>query len=205
MLITQAEFARLAGVSRSAVKQAIDNALILSVTEKNGKKYILKEEGLKEYKENSRRQSAKPKHPPRDAPPTAQSPEPDPHGLELISWGSSAAPSEQKQPDPKPTTAPKPGPSTETLPEYSKSRARSEFEKANLLELDRKAKEGLLLHREDVERAQATALAISKTRLLGVPSTAKQRIPHLSLDEVEILTTLIREALDELASWEVES
>ena len=62
-----------------------------------------------------------------------------------------------------------------------------------------------LLHREDVERAQATALAISKTRLLGVPSTAKQRIPHLSLDEVEILTTLIREALEELASWEVES
>lgn len=205
MLITQAEFARLAGVSRSAVKQAIDNALILSVTEKNGKKYILKDEGLKEYKENSRRQSAKPIQPPRDAPPTAQSPEPDPNGLELISWGSSAAPSEHKQPDPRPATAPKPGSSTETLPEYSKSRARSEYEKANLLELDRKAKEGLLLYREDVERAQATALNISKTRLLGVPSTAKQRIPHLALEEVEILTTLIREALDELASWEVES
>ena len=62
-----------------------------------------------------------------------------------------------------------------------------------------------LLRREDVERAQATALNISKTRLLGVPSTAKQRIPHLALEEVEILTTLIREALDELASWEVES
>jgi phage terminase Nu1 subunit (DNA packaging protein) len=62
-----------------------------------------------------------------------------------------------------------------------------------------------LLRREDVERAQATALNISKTRLLGVPSTAKQRIPHLALEEVEILATLIREALDELASWEVES
>jgi hypothetical protein len=94
---------------------------------------------------------------------------------------------------------------TDQPPDYNESRARSEYEKANLLELDRKAKEGLLLHREDVERAQATALAISKTRLLGVPSTAKQRIPHLSLDEVEILTTLIREALEELASWEVES
>jgi hypothetical protein len=88
-------------------------------------------------------------------------------------------------------------------PDYSESRARSEFEKANLLELERKQKEGLLLPREDVERAQAAALAISKTRLLGVPSTAKQRIPHLSLDEVEILTGLIREALEELAGWEV--
>lgn len=101
--------------------------------------------------------------------------------------------------------APPPPRHTDQPPDYNESRARSEYEKANLLELDRKAKEGLLLHREDVERAQATALAISKTRLLGVPSTAKQRIPHLSLDEVEILTTLIREALEELASWEVES
>jgi hypothetical protein len=91
----------------------------------------------------------------------------------------------------------------EELPDYGESRARSEFEKANLLQLERKTKEGLLLPREDVERAQAAALGISKTRLLGVPSTAKQRIPHLSLEEVEILTTLIREALEELAGWEV--
>lgn len=88
-------------------------------------------------------------------------------------------------------------------PDYAESRARSEFEKANLLELERKTKEGLLLPREDVERSQAMAINISKTRLLGVPSTAKQRIPHLTLDEVEILTGLIREALEELASWEV--
>jgi hypothetical protein len=110
-------------------------------------------------------------------------------------------------PTPKTATAPPPPPRpperSEELPDYNESRARSEYEKANLLELERKTKEGLLLPREDVERAQAAALAISKTRLLGVPSTAKQRIPHLSLDEVEILTGLIREALDELASWEV--
>jgi len=103
-------------------------------------------------------------------------------------------------------TAPKPPPKPpEQLPEYGESRARTEFEKANLLELERRQKEGQLLEREEVERAQAAAIAISKTRLLGVPSTAKQRIPHLSLEEVEILTTLIREALDELASWEVEA
>ena len=102
-------------------------------------------------------------------------------------------------------TASKPPPRpVEQLPDYNESRARTEFEKANLLELERRQKEGQLLEREEVERGQAAAVAISKTRLLGVPSTAKQRIPHLSLEEVEILTTLIREALDELASWEVE-
>jgi phage terminase Nu1 subunit (DNA packaging protein) len=46
---------------------------------------------------------------------------------------------------------------------------------------------------------------ITRTRLLGVPSTAKQRIPHLEIEEVELLTTLIREALDELAAGEVKA
>ena len=106
-----------------------------------------------------------------------------------------------KQPPPSPPRAPEP----EELPAYNDSRARSEYEKANLLELDRKTKEGLLLRREDVELAWGGAVNITRTRLLGVPSTAKQRIPHLEVEEVELLTTLIREALDELAAGEVKA
>jgi hypothetical protein len=53
------------------------------------------------------------------------------------------------------------------------------LEKANLLELDRKTKEGHLLRREDVEQAWGGAVNITRTRLLGVASTARQRIPHL--------------------------
>lgn len=106
-----------------------------------------------------------------------------------------------KQPPPPPPKAPEP----EQLPAYNDSRARSEYEKANLLELDRKTKEGLLLRREDVELAWGSAVNITRTRLLGVPSTAKQRIPHLEVEEVELLTTLIREALDELAAGEVKA
>jgi len=97
----------------------------------------------------------------------------------------------------------KPPPPPEELPAYNDSRARAEFEKANLLELQRKTQEGLLLRREDVELAWGQAVNITRTRLLGVPSTAKQRIPHLEIEEVELLTTLIREALDELAAGEV--
>jgi hypothetical protein len=89
------------------------------------------------------------------------------------------------------------------MPEYNESRARSEYEKANLLELERKTKEGLLLRREDVETAWAAAVNITRSKLLGVPSAAKQRIQHLELEEVELLTALIREALDELSSDEV--
>jgi len=98
-----------------------------------------------------------------------------------------------------------PGDAPEDLPDYTISRARSEFEKANLLELQRKTQEGLLLRREDVELAWGGAVNITRTRLLGVPNTAKQRIPHLEIEEVELLTTLIREALDELAAGEVKA
>ena len=108
-----------------------------------------------------------------------------------------------EQPRPQPRPAPPPEPAE--LPAYNDSRARSEFEKANLLELERKTKEGLLLRREDVELAWGQAVNITRTRLLGVPSTAKQRIPHLELEEVELLTALIREALDELAAGEVKA
>lgn len=98
-----------------------------------------------------------------------------------------------------------PSDSPDGLPEYTISRARSEFEKANLLELERKTKEGQLLRREDVEAAWSAAVNITRTKLLGIPSVAKQRIPHLDVSEVELLTTLLREALSELASGEVKA
>ena len=93
----------------------------------------------------------------------------------------------------------------EDLPDYNISRARSEYEKANLLELQRKTQERLLLRREEVELAWGQAVNITRTRLLGVASAAKQRIPHLEPEEVELITMLVREALDELAAGEVKA
>ena len=107
---------------------------------------------------------------------------------------SEAAPTTRRQ---------QPPPEPADLPDYNVSRARSEYEKANLLELDRKTKEGHLLRREDVEQAWGGAVNITRTRLLGVASTARQRIPHLETEEVELITTLIREALEELAAGEL--
>ena len=85
------------------------------------------------------------------------------------------------------------------LPDYNESRARSEFEKANLLELERKQKEKLLLPADQVERVWANTVATVKTKLLAVPTRLRQRIPHLSLEEVAIADELIRESLQELA------
>ncbi len=94
-------------------------------------------------------------------------------------------------------------PEPEEIPSYNDSRARSEFEKANILEMDRKAKANMLLPREEVGQAWDAAVNITRTVMLGVPSKAKQRIPHLTPDEVAVLMDLIREALSGLAAGDV--
>jgi hypothetical protein len=125
-----------------------------------------------------------------------------PHQAEARQPRANREPATPRPPRRQPAaSAPPPEPAE--LPDYNVSRARSEYEKANLLELDRKTKEGHLLRREDVEQAWGQAVNITRTRLLGVASTARQRIPHLETEEVELITTLIREALEELAAGEL--
>ena len=127
-----------------------------------------------------------------------------PHQAEAQQPRAKREPAAPRPPQPKRQPPPPPrAPEPKDLPDYNVSRARSEYEKANLLELDRKTKEGHLLRREDVEQAWGGAVNITRTRLLGVASTARQRIPHLETEEVELITTLIREALEELAAGEL--
>lgn len=99
---------------------------------------------------------------------------------------------------PQPATASDPG--GEDVPDYNEERALHEREKRMLAQLARQEKEGELLRREDVDQAWGRAVNLTRTKLLGVPSVAKQRIPHLDVEEVEILMGLIREALAELAT-----
>lgn len=126
--------------------------------------------------------------------------------LVVAEYLSSVAPfqAEAEQPRAKrERPAQRPADHSDDLPEYTISRARSEFEKANLLELQRKTQEGELLRRDDVQQAWSQAVNLTRTKLLGVPSTVKQRIPHLEVEEIEVITSLIREALEELAGGEV--
>ena len=88
----------------------------------------------------------------------------------------------------------------EDLPPYTESQKRKAYEQANLLELERKQKEGLLLPADQVQKVWANSVAIAKTKLLAVPSRLRQRIPHLSLEEIAIADELIRESLEEIAN-----
>ena len=94
---------------------------------------------------------------------------------------------------------------SDDVPDYNEKRARHEREKRMLAELARQEKERELLRRDDVTAAWAAAVAMTRTKLLGVPSVVRARIPHLEIDEVEVITQLIREALEELSAGEVQA
>ena len=87
----------------------------------------------------------------------------------------------------------------ESIPEYEESRARTEHLKAELLELERKAKEKDLVPMSEVQTTWENIVATARTKLLGVPTKAKQRIPDLDTNAMSHLDDIIREALEELA------
>ena len=87
----------------------------------------------------------------------------------------------------------------ESIPEYEESRTRTEHLKAELLELERKAKEKDLVPMSEVQTTWENIVATARTKLLGVPTKAKQRIPDLDTNAMAHLDDIIREALEELA------
>ena len=88
----------------------------------------------------------------------------------------------------------------EAIPDYDESRARTEHLKAELLELDRQQKEGQLVRVEDVEREWLEVITMARTKLLGIPTKAKQRLPDLDTDAIAVLDDIVREALEDLAN-----
>lgn len=71
------------------------------------------------------------------------------------------------------------------IPPWHISRARTEYEKANLLELDRRKKEGELLVAAEVEQAMDMERAIVRSALLGAPSQYKAEMPELEAEQIE--------------------
>lgn len=87
------------------------------------------------------------------------------------------------------------------VPTITESKAIAEAYKARLLKLEYDEKAGRLISVDRVKIEVSSMIATVRTRLLGVPSKAKQRLPHLSRADVVELEGLIREALEELADY----
>ena len=87
----------------------------------------------------------------------------------------------------------------ESIPDYEESRARTEHLKAELLELDRQQKQGLLVPVAEVRLKWIEVITMARTKLMGLPTKAKQRIPELDVTAMDHLDEIVREALEDLA------
>ena len=83
---------------------------------------------------------------------------------------------------------------------YASSRARREATLANMAQMDYDLKMGVLVNAVEIREQISKLHTEAKTRLLGVASKCKARLPQLSAIDVSIIEDLIREALGEIAN-----
>ena len=94
---------------------------------------------------------------------------------------------------------------SEDLPSFNESRAKREAMMARLAEIDVEEREKLLVPSEDVKNAWVQLVTIAKTKVLGIPTKAKQRIPDLDKSAIGLLDEIVRETLEDLAISDVEA
>lgn len=71
--------------------------------------------------------------------------------------------------------------------------------RAKLAELDYRERTGELVDAEEMTAKIADVFTRVRTRLLAIPTRAKQQLPHLTVQDVALVDGLVREALEELA------
>ncbi len=81
----------------------------------------------------------------------------------------------------------------------AEARARRETALAGLAELELAKQRGEVVLVRGVEAKIVDVFTHCKTRLLGLPSRARQQLPHLTVADVATLDDLVHQALEELA------
>jgi phage terminase Nu1 subunit (DNA packaging protein) len=174
-MITRAEAAQALGVSKQAVYKAVTEGRLTSKNCVDGQIRVNSETMYEEWTRNSQSRIGVGPKPPGEK------------------VDKSALRSREERLSPRITKT------SEAVPDYNESRARTEHLKAELLELERKQKEGLLVSTTDVEAKWVEIVVMARTKILGIPTKAKQRIPDLDVDAIEVLDAIVRETLEDLA------
>ena len=87
----------------------------------------------------------------------------------------------------------------EQIPDFNTSRAKREAMMARLAEIDVEEREKVLVPSVDVEASWVQLVTIAKTKVLGIPTKAKQRIPDLDKNAMSLLDEIVRETLEDLS------
>lgn len=173
-LITRAEAARALGVTSEAVYAAIRQGRLSTTTSKDGRVMVNSDTMREEWAKNTQKRIGRGPKPPGTPPKPLRPRE------ERVNQGRISR-------------------TIESIPEYEESRARTEHLKAELLELERKQKEALLVPAAEIEAKWVEIVTQARTKVLGIPTKAKQRIPDLDADAMAALDDIVRETLEDLS------
>jgi phage terminase Nu1 subunit (DNA packaging protein) len=175
-LVTQSEAARILGIKPPSVHAAVAKGRLKIVLDEKGRKRIDTSTLAEDYRRSTQTRNT-----------TAHK-----KVKELEASQSQAKAS-------KPASEPRISRTQEYIPDYDESRARTEYLKAELLELDRQTKAGKLVPVEDVEAKWIEVITLARGKMLGIPTKAKQRIPDLDAAAMACLEDIVRETLEDLA------
>lgn len=107
-------------------------------------------------------------------------------------WAENSDESKVREPEPEPELEQK-------KPGYSHFRGIREGYAAKLAQLEYEQKTGRLIDGEEVRQLWITIASIARTRILAIPSKARQQIPELKLEHYITLEKIVRETLEGLA------
>jgi phage terminase Nu1 subunit (DNA packaging protein) len=85
------------------------------------------------------------------------------------------------------------------VPDLQESRARLECARADLAELELAERRRELVPASDIAAKFEDVVTSAKTKLLGLASRIKQRMPHIVETDIRAIDDLVREALESLA------
>jgi len=95
----------------------------------------------------------------------------------------------------------------EVADSYNRSRAereaalaRLDAARAELAEIELEEKRGSVISVDEVETRLTGVFSSCRSKLLGVPTRCRQRDPGLTREQVEMIESLIREALEDLSA-----
>jgi phage terminase Nu1 subunit (DNA packaging protein) len=80
------------------------------------------------------------------------------------------------------------------------ARARLDLAKAELAEMELKRRQGELVKAADVDARLTGIFSACKTQILSVPSRMRQQDPSLTAEQIGLLESILREALEVLAA-----
>lgn len=188
-LISKADAARALGVTKEAVYAAIRTNRLSVVRTGDGRELVNSETMRDEWARNTQKRIG------RGPKPSAGIVERTPKRPGELSPAERRAEAQLSA-----SSAQNIAHTVENIPDYDLSRARTEHLKAELLELERKQKEQILVKADEIEAKWVEIITMARTKIMGIPTKAKQRIPDLDTDALGLLDDIVRETLEDLAT-----